>query len=175
MAMAISLKDFYFLNPMINNTCGNLWLDTYYCVEAVGNIATYSNYNQYVSIPTLSFSVFHSTPPHISCRPGGTISYLYSHIFHYSASMSVKGGPCHQLNAPASCFVTTYRTTHPFTWPAVGQAGTKTTAPFPKATLMKDLPLAPGTRDCGSFTQYYNSSRSNGNQCGMVAWVFTRK
>lgn len=50
MAMSISLKDFYFLNPMVNSTCGNLWLDTYYCVEAVGNIATYSNYNQYVSI-----------------------------------------------------------------------------------------------------------------------------
>ncbi|EHK43389.1 hypothetical protein TRIATDRAFT_85797 [Trichoderma atroviride IMI 206040] len=112
MAMGISLGDFYFLNPMINSTCGNLWLDTYYCVEAVGNIATYSNYNQ---------------------------------------------------------------TTHPFTWPAVGQARTKTTAPFPKATLMKDLPLAPGTQDCGSFTQYYNSSRSNSNQCGMVAWVFTLK
>ncbi|PTB45697.1 carbohydrate-binding module family 50 protein [Trichoderma asperellum CBS 433.97] len=110
MATGISIKDFYFLNPMVNSTCGNLWLDTYYCVEAVGNIATYSDYNQ---------------------------------------------------------------TAHPFTWPAVGQARTKTSAPSPQVTLMGDLPLAPGTLDCGSYTQYYNSSRLNGNQCGMVAWVFT--
>lgn len=103
------------------------------------------------------------------------MSYLYSHIFDHSASLSVKGGPCHQLDAPASCFVTTYRTAHPFTWPAVGQARTKTSAPSPQVTLMGDLPLAPGTLDCGSYTRYYNSSRLNGNQCGMVAWVFTRK
>lgn len=103
------------------------------------------------------------------------MSSLYSHIFYYSASMGTKGGPCHQLNAPASCFVTTYKPTHPFTWPAVGQARTKTTAPLPKVTLLKDLPLAPGTQDCGSFTKYYNSSRPNSNQCGMVAWVFTRE
>jgi hypothetical protein len=42
--MGISLSNFYFLNPMINSTCGNLWLNTYYCVEAVGNIATYPGY-----------------------------------------------------------------------------------------------------------------------------------
>lgn len=87
------------------------------------------------------------------------MSSLYSHIFYYSHSMGTKGGPCHQLNAPASCFVTTwtntYKTMQPFTWPAVGRPKTKTTAPFPQATMMKDLPLAPGTLDCGSFTQYY--------------------
>lgn len=43
-AKGISLTDFYFLNPMVNSTCGNLWTDTYYCVEAVGNIATYLGY-----------------------------------------------------------------------------------------------------------------------------------
>ncbi|EHK22148.1 uncharacterized protein TRIVIDRAFT_200487 [Trichoderma virens Gv29-8] len=43
-ALGISLNDLYFLNPMINSTCGNLLLGTYYCVEAVGNIATYSGY-----------------------------------------------------------------------------------------------------------------------------------
>lgn len=100
------------------------------------------------------------------------MSSLCSHIFYYSASMGIKGGPCHQLDAPASCFVTTYENTYktmdPFTWPAVGRPKTKTTAPFPQATLMKDLPLAPGTLDCGSFTQYYNSCIPKATS---VAWL----
>ncbi|KAJ5800077.1 uncharacterized protein N7518_002145 [Penicillium psychrosexuale] len=41
---AISLSDFYFLNPQIDSNCTNIWLDTSYCVEAVGNIATYTGY-----------------------------------------------------------------------------------------------------------------------------------
>ncbi|OGE53422.1 hypothetical protein PENARI_c008G09124 [Penicillium arizonense] len=41
---AISLSDFYFLNPQVDSTCSNLWANTSYCVQAVGNIATYSGY-----------------------------------------------------------------------------------------------------------------------------------
>jgi hypothetical protein len=42
---SISLRDFYFLNPSINGSdCLNLWLETAYCVKAVGNINTYSGY-----------------------------------------------------------------------------------------------------------------------------------
>ncbi|KAJ5934389.1 hypothetical protein N7466_003936, partial [Penicillium verhagenii] len=41
---AISLSDFYFLNPQVDSNCTNLWLNTSYCVEAVGNIATYTSY-----------------------------------------------------------------------------------------------------------------------------------
>lgn len=41
---AISLSDFYFLNPQVDTTCSNLWAKTSYCVQAVGNIATYSGY-----------------------------------------------------------------------------------------------------------------------------------
>ncbi|KAL7937883.1 carbohydrate-binding module family 50 protein [Trichoderma chlorosporum] len=43
-SQGISLNDLLFLNPMVNSTCGNLLSDMYYCVEAVGNIATYSGY-----------------------------------------------------------------------------------------------------------------------------------
>jgi hypothetical protein len=50
----ISLDDFYFLNPQINSTCGNLWSNTSYCVEAVGNIATYSGYT--ISVASTSFT-----------------------------------------------------------------------------------------------------------------------
>lgn len=44
LANGISLSNFYFLNPTINSTCGNLWTNYAYCVEAVGNIETYSGY-----------------------------------------------------------------------------------------------------------------------------------
>ncbi|KAH6839433.1 hypothetical protein B0I37DRAFT_400041 [Chaetomium sp. MPI-CAGE-AT-0009] len=41
----IPLRDFYFLNPSINSSdCLNLWLETAYCVKAVGDINTYSGY-----------------------------------------------------------------------------------------------------------------------------------
>lgn len=42
---SISLRDFFFLNPSIDNPdCLNLWLKTSYCVRAVGDINTYSAY-----------------------------------------------------------------------------------------------------------------------------------
>ncbi|KAK3177856.1 hypothetical protein K4F52_009408 [Lecanicillium sp. MT-2017a] len=61
---SISLKDFYYLNPSIDDPdCVNLWLDTAYCVRAVGDINTYSDY-PYSTVPmyTLtSFSYFTTT------------------------------------------------------------------------------------------------------------------
>ncbi|KAF5867467.1 putative glycoside hydrolase family 61 protein [Botrytis fragariae] len=126
----ISLTDFYFLNPMVNSTCGNLWTDTYYCVEAVGNIATYLGY-------------------------GG---------------MSTTKNPCSQLDAPASCFVTTYPTTTPFTWPAVGTM--TTTALLTNFTSLADLPLAPGTSaSCSQYAEYYQS-KSDINSCGAIAHFY---
>lgn len=47
---SIALRDFYFLNPSINEQCTNLLLDIAYCVAAVGDINTYPSYP-------------HSTPP----------------------------------------------------------------------------------------------------------------
>jgi hypothetical protein len=40
----IALSEFYFLNPEINSTCGNLLLGLSYCVQAVGDISTYPGY-----------------------------------------------------------------------------------------------------------------------------------
>ncbi|KAF7936224.1 uncharacterized protein EAE98_002443 [Botrytis deweyae] len=129
-AMGISLADFYFLNPMVNSTCGNLWTDTYYCVKAVGNIATYPGY-------------------------GGT---------------TTTKDPCSQLYAPASCFVTTYPTTTPFAWPAVGTM--TTTALLTNYTSLADLPLAPGTEgSCPKYAKYYESS-TDINSCGAIAYFY---
>ncbi|KAF7853632.1 hypothetical protein EAF04_010623 [Stromatinia cepivora] len=131
-AMGISITDFYFLNPMVNSTCGNLWTDTYYCVEAVGNIATYSGY-------------------------GGT---------------STTKNPCSQIKAPASCFVTTYATTTPFTWPAVGNITTTASALSPNLIPTSNLPLAPGTSgSCGQYARYF-FSKFNINTCGAIAHFY---
>ena len=55
---SIALKDFYFLNPEINTNCTNLLLGLAYCVQAVGNIATYSGYStsQFFSLTSASYS-----------------------------------------------------------------------------------------------------------------------
>lgn len=45
----ISLSDFVFLNPAINDNCTNLFADESYCVEAVGDINTYPGRPGYVS------------------------------------------------------------------------------------------------------------------------------
>ncbi|KAJ5745060.1 hypothetical protein N7520_010242 [Penicillium odoratum] len=46
--MAISLAEFYFLNPEVNSTsCNNLLAGSSYCVQAVGDIATYLGYGGY--------------------------------------------------------------------------------------------------------------------------------
>ncbi|KAJ5139216.1 uncharacterized protein N7515_004064 [Penicillium bovifimosum] len=41
---SISISDFLFLNPEINEKCTNLQLGVYYCVQAVGYITTYPGY-----------------------------------------------------------------------------------------------------------------------------------
>lgn len=43
-AQAISLADFYFLNPEIDANCSNLELGAAYCVRPVGSITSYPNY-----------------------------------------------------------------------------------------------------------------------------------
>lgn len=40
----ISYQDLLFLNPGLKEDCSNLWKDTLYCVQPVGNITTYSGY-----------------------------------------------------------------------------------------------------------------------------------
>ncbi|OCK74384.1 carbohydrate-binding module family 50 protein [Lepidopterella palustris CBS 459.81] len=59
-ANGISLSDFYFLNPEIDSQCTNLQLGVSYCVEAVGNIATYTGYSTpaggSITVPPANFS-----------------------------------------------------------------------------------------------------------------------
>ncbi|KAK4043861.1 hypothetical protein C8A01DRAFT_43236 [Parachaetomium inaequale] len=59
----IPARDFYFLNPSVDRPdCVNLWLETAYCVEAVGVINTYSGYPYATSpIYTLTSSTYVTT------------------------------------------------------------------------------------------------------------------
>jgi LysM repeat protein len=42
---SISLKNFYFLNPAVDNKCSNLQREVAYCVRPVGDITTYPSYD----------------------------------------------------------------------------------------------------------------------------------
>ncbi|KAH8692485.1 hypothetical protein GQ44DRAFT_765329 [Phaeosphaeriaceae sp. PMI808] len=66
----ISLQDFYFLNPTVNNsTCNNLILGVYYCVLPIGDITTYPNYPKTTNFITMTSNTFTTTvstsPPEI--------------------------------------------------------------------------------------------------------------
>lgn len=73
---AISLRDFFFLNPSVDDPdCSNLWLDTSYCVRAVGDINTYSGYPYSTSpVYTLTSSDYVTTTQGMisTVRPSAT-------------------------------------------------------------------------------------------------------
>ncbi|KAI8152690.1 hypothetical protein K4K49_003054 [Colletotrichum sp. SAR 10_70] len=49
---SVELRDFFFLNPSVDDPgCGNLWLNTSYCVQPVGDINTYPSYPYSTSPP----------------------------------------------------------------------------------------------------------------------------
>ncbi|TEY50614.1 hypothetical protein BOTCAL_0275g00030 [Botryotinia calthae] len=125
----------------------------------------------YIFLPDLH-SMFASPPQNpligstITTTITTTTTYLSHPISATSASPTSKTRhPCSKPFAPASCFVTTYSTTTPFTWPAVDTA-TKTRAYKPKYTSIKDLPLAPGTSDsCGKYARHFEI-----NMYDLIAW-----
>ncbi|KAA8895206.1 hypothetical protein FN846DRAFT_818519 [Sphaerosporella brunnea] len=54
----ISLADFYFLNPMLDANCTNLWNATSYCVLPVGDISTYPGYAGTTTLAPIATSSF---------------------------------------------------------------------------------------------------------------------
>lgn len=70
----IALQDFYFLNPEINANCTNLLLGLAYCVQAVGDISTYSGYpvtSQYITLTSAAYSTVtpNATQPYLLPEP----------------------------------------------------------------------------------------------------------
>lgn len=61
LAQSISLADFYFLNPEIDENCSNLQLGKAYCVRPVGSLTSYPNYTITGILPiTVSPAIFSS-------------------------------------------------------------------------------------------------------------------
>ncbi|KAG6005151.1 hypothetical protein E4U21_000405 [Claviceps maximensis] len=50
----LALSDFYFLNPQVDISCGNLWAKTSYCVKPVGNVETYPGYTTTAAATTFT-------------------------------------------------------------------------------------------------------------------------
>ncbi|CAG7962411.1 unnamed protein product [Penicillium salamii] len=76
-ANAISLVDFYFLNPEIDANCTNLELGEAYCIAAVGDISTYSDYpvtTPLFTVTTASFPAVDTSIPTATSDPG----YIYT-------------------------------------------------------------------------------------------------
>ncbi|KAJ5175095.1 uncharacterized protein N7482_000972 [Penicillium canariense] len=74
--LSISRNNLLFLNPELFQNCTNLLADTYYCVQPVGYIATYSGYRE-SSTSTVPFDETSSTslpsqPPMIELSATGT-------------------------------------------------------------------------------------------------------
>ncbi|KAJ5436947.1 hypothetical protein N7445_007832 [Penicillium cf. griseofulvum] len=75
-ANEISLMDFYFLNPEINNGCTNLILGEAYCVAAVGSITTYISYPVTTPLFTVTSATFASVDTSIPTTTND-LGYIY--------------------------------------------------------------------------------------------------
>ncbi|RMZ83680.1 hypothetical protein DV738_g1034, partial [Chaetothyriales sp. CBS 135597] len=80
MKFSISLADFRFLNPAINENCTNLYAEESYCVQAVGDINTYSGkpgYTTHVLTRTGSLEDSATTfPPVVWSSPTPTTTQI---------------------------------------------------------------------------------------------------
>ncbi|KAL7789492.1 hypothetical protein V8C37DRAFT_211447 [Trichoderma ceciliae] len=159
-------------NPNINRQCSNLNQLVGYqiCVSFPGTPSVIATGSGSVTTPAAMAPT--NLAPDTTTKLGNMATY--SGYDRDRARASIKRDPCHQINAPSSCFVTTYRTAEPFTWPAVGPTKLAT-ALLPNVTTTNNLPLAPGTSgSCGRFTWYWEYSHGkNHNTCGWVAWIHT--
>jgi hypothetical protein len=85
------LADFYFLNSELNENCTNLELGVAYCVEAVGNIATYSGYTitetQLFTVPPATFASVDTEIPTPTSNPG----FVYTTSLLPTASGTIPG------------------------------------------------------------------------------------
>ncbi|OGM50928.1 hypothetical protein ABOM_000718 [Aspergillus bombycis] len=74
LAQSISLTDFYFLNPEIDENCSNLQLSRAYCVRPVGSITSYPNYTITgvlpITVPPATFSSVNTAIPTSTNDPG---------------------------------------------------------------------------------------------------------
>jgi hypothetical protein len=93
-ANGITLDDFYFLNPQVDDKCLNLRPGASYYVKAVGDIATYTGYPITIAAtgfthptpaPTSTKSYLPLTAPALSAKASGTVEDCdeYENTFTY--------------------------------------------------------------------------------------------
>ncbi|KAI1840788.1 hypothetical protein JX266_012995 [Neoarthrinium moseri] len=94
---SISLSDFYFMNPQVDENCSNLWANTSYCIAAVGNIQTYSGYVTTTAATTytktsrlIDYTATPVEPAPQKPTASGTISgcYLYENAWDLTSRLS---------------------------------------------------------------------------------------
>jgi hypothetical protein len=87
-ANGITLDDFCFLNPQVDDKCLDLRLGASYCVNAVGDIATHSgcpittaatSFTRPTSAPTSTKSYPSLTAPALSAKASGTVEDCDEH------------------------------------------------------------------------------------------------
>ncbi|KAL4911937.1 hypothetical protein BDW62DRAFT_206942 [Aspergillus aurantiobrunneus] len=72
LANGLSLTDFYFLNPEIDDDCTNLLLAEAHCVAPVSDISTYSNYPVTTPLFTVPLATFSSVDTQIPTSTSGS-------------------------------------------------------------------------------------------------------
>jgi hypothetical protein len=93
-ANGITLDDFYFLNPQVDDKCLDLRLGASYCVKTVGDVATYTDYSittaatgftRPTPAPTSTKSYPSLTAPALSAKASGTVEDCdeYQNAFTY--------------------------------------------------------------------------------------------
>ncbi|KAK4163124.1 hypothetical protein QBC43DRAFT_355514, partial [Cladorrhinum sp. PSN259] len=94
----LALSGFYFLNPQVDSTCSNLWANTSYCVNPVGNIEIYSGYPTTTAATTftrpgpVTTTGFVPSPVQTATlqpKASGTISdcYVYENAFDATSKL----------------------------------------------------------------------------------------
>ncbi|CAG8272011.1 unnamed protein product [Penicillium salamii] len=79
-ANAISLVDFYFLNPKIDTNCTNLELREAYCIAVVRDISTYSDYLVTTPLFTMTTASFPAVDTSIPMAISD-LGYIYTPIY----------------------------------------------------------------------------------------------
>ncbi|KAK9794210.1 putative Carbohydrate-binding module family 18 protein [Seiridium cardinale] len=95
----ISLDNFYFLNPQLNGSCTSLWVGNAYCVEAVGNIKTYSGYT---ATSTRNYTTLENTVNTVATR---TVNRTTTHFFYSWPTISTTSAP---YNSTVYTILSTY-------------------------------------------------------------------
>lgn len=101
----IALRDFFFLNPSIDapDCVTNLWLDTAYCVQALGDIATYTGYPYTTTAPlyTLTSTAYTTTAASVPAAVAPSVTPIAAPLPLAAGSLSSCAAYVEHVHVPA--------------------------------------------------------------------------